>query len=59
MFENPNIKTFILKDNDELAGYFEQIFHLNQKNCEIAYFVNYRNNIYVKKIWRISINRSY
>ena len=36
--ENPNIKTFILKDNDELAGYFEQIFHLNQKNCEIAYF---------------------
>ena len=36
--ENPNIKTFILKDNDELAGYFEQIFQLNQKNCEIAYF---------------------
>ena len=36
--ENPNIKTFILKDNNELAGYFEQIFHLNQKNCEIAYF---------------------
>ena len=36
--ENPNIKTFILKDNDELVGYFEQIFHLNQKNCEIAYF---------------------
>ena len=36
--ESPNIKTFILKDNDELAGYFEQIFHLNQKNCEIAYF---------------------
>jgi len=36
--ENSNIKTFILKDNNELAGYFEQIFHLNQKNCEIAYF---------------------
>jgi len=36
--ESPNIKTFILKDNDELVGYFEQIFHLNQKNCEIAYF---------------------
>jgi len=36
--ESPNTKTFILKDNDELVGYFEQIFHFNQKNCEIAYF---------------------
>ncbi len=36
--ESPNTKTFILKDNDELVGYFEQIFHFNKKNCEIAYF---------------------
>ncbi len=36
--ESTNIQTFILKDNDELVGYFEQIFDLNQKNCEIAYF---------------------
>ncbi len=36
--ESPNTKTFILKDNDELVGYFEQIFHFNQKNCEITYF---------------------
>ena len=36
--ESPNIKTFILKNNDKLVGYFEQIFHFNQKNCEITYF---------------------
>ena len=36
--ESSNTKTFILKDNDELVGYFEQIFHFDQKNCEIAYF---------------------
>ena len=35
---NPDLKTYILFDKNNLAGYFEQIFHLNQKNCEIAYF---------------------
>ena len=36
--ENPNIETFILKDKDNLVGYFEQILHYDKKNCEIAYF---------------------
>tara|TARA_B100001769_G_C21644598_1_gene359434 strand:- start:9 stop:521 length:513 start_codon:yes stop_codon:yes gene_type:complete len=36
--ENPKVKTYVLHDKEELIGYFEQIFHLEQKNCEIAYF---------------------
>ena len=36
--ENPRIKTFILKDNSNLAGYYETILDLNNNNCEIAYF---------------------
>ena len=38
------VKTYILKDNDELAGYFELIFH--QHEIEIAYLgllVEYQN----------------
>jgi len=35
---NPNVKTYILKENDELIGYFELIFNKNTSNCEIAYF---------------------
>ncbi len=46
--ENFNIKTFILKDENNLIGYFEQIFHFNQKNCEIAYF-GILKNYYGKK----------
>ena len=36
--ENPRTKTFILKDNSNLAGYYEIILDLNNNNCEIAYF---------------------
>ena len=32
------IKTFILKEKDDLIGYFEQIYNKNKSNCEIAYF---------------------
>ena len=49
--ESPNIKTFILKDNDELVGYFEQIFHFSQKNCEIAY-LGIMKEFYGKKYGR-------
>ena len=31
------VKTYILKHNDELAGYFELIFHQNENEIEIAY----------------------
>ena len=32
-----NVKTFILKDNDEFAGYFELILHKDKNEVEIAY----------------------
>ena len=34
---NPDINTYILKYKNELAGYFEQIIHTEDNNCEIAY----------------------
>ena len=40
------VKTYILKHNDELAGYFELIFHQNENEIEIAYLgllVEYQN----------------
>ena len=35
---NKNIKTYILKNNEDLAGYFELIIHDEKKEVEIAYF---------------------
>jgi GNAT superfamily N-acetyltransferase len=35
---NQYVKTYILKENDNLIGYFEQIFYEAEKDCEIAYF---------------------
>ncbi len=43
---NPKVETYILKINEDLAGYFELIFHLDLKEIEIAYFgilKEYRN----------------
>jgi len=34
---SPNINTYILKFKNELAGFFEQIIHIQENNCEIAY----------------------
>jgi|TARA_E500000178_G_scaffold246646_1_gene243249 ribosomal protein S18 acetylase RimI-like enzyme len=31
------VKTYILKDNNEFAGYFELIFHKDENEVEIAY----------------------
>ena len=36
--ENHKVKTYVLKDKEDLVGYSEQIFHFEEKNCEIAYF---------------------
>ena len=33
-----HVKTYILKENDNLVGFFEQIFYQSEKDCEIAYF---------------------
>ena len=36
--ENPSVKTFILKDYNNLAGYYETIHDLDNNHSEIAYF---------------------
>jgi len=33
-----NVKTYVLKFNDDLVGFFELIFHLDKNETEIAYF---------------------
>ena len=35
---NKNVKTYVLKYKDDLAGFFELIFHCEKKEVEIAYF---------------------
>ena len=43
---NKNVKTFVLKSKEDLAGFFELIFHHEEKEVEIAYFgilEEYRN----------------
>ena len=36
--ENPNVKTFVLKDDNNLAGYYETIRDMDNDHSEIAYF---------------------
>ena len=36
--ENPRVKTFVLKDNNNLAGYYETIRDIDNDYSEIAYF---------------------
>jgi len=35
---NPNLFTFVLKNNEEIAGFFELIYHKDKLETEIAYF---------------------
>ena len=35
---NANVKTFVLKKDIELVGYYEQVFSKDKSECEIAYF---------------------
>ena len=35
---NSKVKTYVLKKKDDLVGFFELIFHLKNKEVEIAYF---------------------
>ena len=35
---NENIFTYVLKDQDEIVGYFELLFNQDNKEAEIAYF---------------------
>ena len=63
-----NVKTYVLKFNDELVGFFELIFHLKKKETEIAYFgilEEYQNKKLgsyllseaIKKSFRKDVNR--
>ena len=36
--KNPKVKTYILRENVNLVGYFETIIDIERKNSEIAYF---------------------
>ena len=35
---NKKVKTYVLKNKDDLVGFFELIFHFENKEVEIAYF---------------------
>ena len=35
---NKNVKTYVFKFRDDLAGFFELIYHSEKKEVEIAYF---------------------
>ena len=35
---NKNVKTYIFKNKEDLAGFFELIFHMEKQEVEIAYF---------------------
>ena len=35
---NPNVFTFVLKDSENIAGFFELIYHKDKSEIEIAYF---------------------
>ena len=44
---NSKVKTYVLKKKDDLVGFFELIFYLENKEVEIAYFgilEEYQNN---------------
>ena len=36
--EDEKVKTFVLKKQDDLVGYYELILHMDQNETEIAYF---------------------
>ena len=66
--DNKNVKTFVLKHDQELAGYFEQIFNTEKNEYEIAYFgilTEFRNKKYgsyllayaIKSCFKKHINR--
>ena len=65
---NKNVKTYIFKFKDDLAGFFELISHNEKKEVEIAYFGlleefhnkklgSYLLSQAIKKSFRVNINR--
>ncbi len=65
---NKKISTYVLKDNEDIVGYFELIFHNNKEEAEIAYFGiledyfgkklgGYLLSQAIKKAFQLNINR--
>ena len=46
---NPNVFTFVLKENEDIAGFFELIYHKEKFEMEIAY-LGLLNNYMTKKL---------
>ena len=42
---NPDVFTFVLKDNEDIAGFFELIYYKDKSEIEIAYFGLLKNFI--------------
>ena len=58
---NKSVKTYILKEGEDLAGYFEQIFNKENNEYEIAYFgilEEYRNKKYGAYLLSKAIEKS-
>ena len=45
---NPNVFTFVLKDSENIAGFFELIYHKDKSEIEIAYFGLLKHYIDIK-----------
>ena len=45
---NSSVLTFILKDNENIAGFFELIYHKEKSEVEIAYFGLLKDYMYKK-----------
>ena len=56
------VKTYVLKNKDDLVGFFELIFHFEKKEVEIAYFgilEEYQNKKLGSFLLSEAINRSF
>ena len=67
---DPKLSTYVLKDNEEIVGYFELIFHKTKVEAEIAYFGiledyfgkklgGYLLSHAIKKAFALDINRAW
>ena len=59
---NNKIKTYIFKNKENLAGFFELIFHLEKKEVEIAYFgllEEYQNKKIGSYLLSLAIKKSF
>ena len=60
--ENPKVKTYVLKEKENLVGYFEIIFDFEKKHSEIAYFgilSEYFGKKYGGYLLSVAINKSF